>query len=619
MRWLRHSLVTAAACIGFAAPILSGPQEGSRTPSSWKLPANIPPRNDIAIENRVPVPMRDGTVLYADVYRPAADGTYPVLVSRTPYSTERFPSAYEGAVYFAQRGYVYVYQDVRGRHESDGVWEPFRNGGRDGYDTIAWAAKQPWSNGKVAMQGGSYLGQNQWRAAQAAPPALVTIFPMVASTSIYHDWITLNGAWRLSFNFGWGPVRMESRIMQNPGPHTIVGVDRIHYDRVQWHLPLNTMPQLVGRKARFYDDWLAHPDYDDYWKPLNVEEMFGKIAIPVHTLGGWFDIFSQGTLRGYVGMSKHGGSEQARRMSSIVIGPWGHGPSQKTGALDFGPDANADANAIQLRWYDYFLKGIDGGFTAEPPVKLFVMGRNAWRFEREYPLAGTEYRPFYFASGGRANSARGDGRLTWTKPAAPGAPDRFRYDPDDPVPSVGGNNCCGTPTLAGPQDQRPIEGRQDVLVYTSEPLQEELEVTGPVKVVLYASSDAVDTDFVAKLVDVHPDGASYNMAEGILRARYRESTAKPRLLTPGEVSRFEIDLVGTSVAFLPGHRIRVHVTSSHFPQFDRHPNTGEPFGTTGTVRVAQQTVFHDADRPSHILLPVIPRLQPARTATYGKR
>jgi putative CocE/NonD family hydrolase len=224
--------------------------------------------------------MRDGVTLYADVYRPADEGRYPVILSRTPYSTERFPSAFEAGVYFSQRGYVYVFQDIRGRHESEGRWEPFFDDEKDGYDTVEWAAKQPWSNGKVAMQGGSYLGQNQWRAAQAAPPSLVTIFPMVSSTSLYHDWITLNGGWRLSFNFGWGAVRSESRIMQNPGPHTLAGVRAIHYDQVQFHLPLNTMQQLVGRHARFYDDWLAHPDYDAYWKPLNAEEHFDKIKIP---------------------------------------------------------------------------------------------------------------------------------------------------------------------------------------------------------------------------------------------------------------------------------------------------------------------------------------------------
>jgi putative CocE/NonD family hydrolase len=603
----RFALLLAALT---AVTLLPEPRSSANDAAARvRFPADAPPRNDIRLENRVPIRMRDGVTLYADVYRPVGEGRHPVLVSRTPYSTERFPTAYDAAVYLAQRGYVYVFQDIRGRHESEGRWEPFFDDEKDGYDTVEWAAKQPWSNGKVGMQGGSYLGQNQWRAAQAAPPGLVTIFPMVSSTSLYHDWITLNGGWRLSFNFGWGPVRQESRIMQNPGPHTVNGLHAIHYDQVQWHLPLNTMQQLVGRRARFYDDWLAHPDYDAYWKPLNAEELFDRISIPVHTFGGWFDIFSQGTLRGYVGMSQKGATDKARRGSNIVIGPWGHGPSQKFGAIDFGPEANVDALALQLRWYDYWLKGIDNGLASEPPVKLYVMGRNEWVYENEYPLARTEYKPFYFASRGAANSSRGDGRLTWDKPAGSSAPDRFRYDPDDPVPSTGGNNCCGTPTPAGPQDQRPIEGRRDVLIYTSDFLAEEVEATGPVKVVLYASSDAVDTDFVAKLVDVHPDGTSYNMAEGILRARYRDSLTKPTPLTPGQVYRMEIDLVGTSIAFQRGHQIRVHVTSSHFPQFDRNPNTGAAFGTTDQVRVAQQTVYHDAERPSHILLPVIPRRQ----------
>ena len=451
---------------------------------------------------------------------------------------------------------------------------------------------------------------------------------MVSSTSIYHDWITLNGGWRLSFNFGWGPVRMESKIMQNYGPHTQGGVEAMHYDRVQWHLPLNTMPKVVGRKAKFYDDWIAHPDYDDYWKPLSVEEHFDKITIPVHTFGGWFDIFSQGTLRGYVGMAQKGGSEQARKMSRLIIGPWGHGSSQKFGALDFGPHAHVDTNAIQLRWYDYFLKGIDNGFTSDAPVKLYRhgpqrVGRRTRISARAHAVSSDVFRErrqgqrrsrrraAHVGEAGRqargtaASSARG-GRTRAARTERTAAMDRFRYDPDDPVPSLGGNNCCGTPTPAGPMDQRPIEGRRDILIYTSDYLDEEIEVTGPVKVVLHASSDAVDTDFVAKLVDVYPDGSTYNMAEGILRARYRDGTGTPKLLTPGEVYKMEIDMVGTSVAFRKGHRIRVHVTSSHFPQFDRNPNTGAKFGTTSEVKVANQTIYHDAARPSHILLPVIP-------------
>ena len=573
-----------------------------------KFPQAYPPTNDIVLDNLVAVPMRDGVKLYADVYRPAAPGKYPVIVSRTPYSTERAPSAYDTPVYFARRGYVFVFQDVRGRHESEGKWEPFRNDIEDGYDTIEWAAAQPWSNGKVGMQGGSYLGHVQWRAAMAKPPHLVAMFPAVAATSLYHDWITLNGGWRLSFNFGWGPVRQESRIMQNTGPHVMPGGSEvISFDRMQWHLPLISMQQLAGRNAQFYKDWIAHPDYDDYWKKLNAEEVFDQIAVPAHTFGGWFDIFSQGTLRGYAGLSKKGATEQARRGSRLVIGPWGHGSSQKFGDIDFGAHAHVDTHALELRYFDFWLKGLRNGLDKEPPVTLFVMGRGEWRQENEYPLARTQYKKMHLSSGGKANTGNGDGKLSWEAPGANATPDKYRYDPDNPVPSLGGNNCCGTPTPAGPRDQRTVEARGDVLVYTSERLQEPVEVTGPVKVVLYAASDARDTDFVAKLVDVFPDGRAISVAEGIMRAKYREGTSRGSLIEPGKVYEYTIDLVGTSNEFRPGHRIRVDITSSHFPQFDRNPNTGEPFGTSAVVRVASQTVHHSAQYPSHVLLPVIPK------------
>ncbi len=570
-----------------------------------RFPAAYPPTNEIRIENLVPIKMRDGVTLYADVYQPVKAGKHPVIVSRTPYSTERYPNAYDAAVYYSQRGYVYVYQDVRGRHESEGKWEPFRDDVEDGYDTVEWAARQPWSNGKVGMEGGSYLGQVQWRAAQASPPHLVCIVPRVASTSIYHDWITLNGGWRLSFNFGWGPVRQESRVMQNTGPHTIPGIKGINYDTLLWRLPLDSMQQLAGRNAQFYRDWIRHPDYDEYWRKLSSEELFERIGVPVYTMGGWFDIFSQGTLRGYAGMNSKGKTEQARRKSRMLIGPWGHGASQKFGDLDFGAHANVDEKAAALRFFDFWLKGQDDGLDAEPPVTLYVIGKNVWRQEKEYPIARAQYRKLYFHSGGGANSDRGDGRLSWDAPSDDQKADTYRYDPANPVPSLGGNNCCGTPTPAGPKDQRPVESRSDVLVYTSEILPGDLEVTGPVKAVLYASSDAVDTDFVAKLVDVYPDGRAINVAEGIARARYRESLSKPKLLEPGRVYEFTIEMVGTSIAFLKGHRIRVDVTSSHFPQFDRNPNTGEPFGLSAAFKVAAQAVHHTPARASHVLLPVI--------------
>jgi hypothetical protein len=562
-----------------------------------KFPEAYPPTNDVVMDNLAAIPMRDGAKLYADIYRPAAPGRYPVIVSRTPYSTERAPNAYSAAVFFAQRGYVYVFQDVRGRHESEGKWEPFRNDIEDGYDTIEWAAVQPWSNGKVGMQGGSYLGHVQWRAAMASPPHLTAIFPAVASTSLYHDWITLNGGWRLSFNFGWGPVRQESRIMQNTGPHTGAHPEGLAFDKMLLHLPLNGMQKLAGRDAQFYRDWIAHPNYDDYWKKLNAEEVMDRIAVPAHTFGGWFDIFSQGTLRGYALLSKKGKTEQARKGSRLIIGPWGHGASRKFGDLDFGEHAFVDMHAVELQYFDYWLKGAANGIDREPPVRLYVMGRNEWRGENEYPPARAKYTKMFL----RENHG-----LSWDAPGAAGT-DVYRYDPDNPVPSLGGNNCCGTPTPAGPKDQRPVESRGDVVVYTSEFLKEPVEVTGPVKLILHASSDAVDTDFVAKLIDVYPDGRSMNMAEGIVRARYREGLSAPKMLEPGKVYEFEIDMVGTSVEFQRGHRIRVDVTSSHFPQFDRNPNTGEEFGRGTKVKVATQTIHRSPQHASHLLLPVIPK------------
>ncbi len=577
-------------------------------PAAVRFPEAYPPTNDVVVDNLVPVPMRDGVKLYADIYRPTKPGKYPVLVSRTPYSTERYPSAYAEGVFFSRRGYVFVFQDVRGRHESEGKWEPFRNDIEDGYDTIEWAARQEWSNGKVGTQGGSYLGHVQWRAAMAKPPHLVVISPRVASTSLYHNWMTLNGGWRLSFNFGWGPVRQESRIMQNTGPHVMAdGPESLSFDKALWHLPLLTMQDLLGRHAQFWRDWIAHPDYDDYWKKINAEEMFDQWEIPVYTSGGWFDIFSQGTLNGYVGVSHQAKSETARKQSRMIIGPWGHGSSRKFGDLDFGAHAHVNMDAVELRYFDYWLKGDQNGIDQEPPVTLYTMGENQWRQENEYPLARTNYRKMYFHSDGAANSDRGNGRLSWTAPGPSSKPDTYRYDPDSPVPSTGGNNCCGTPTPAGPMDQRSIEKRHDILVYTSEFLKEDIEVTGPVKVMMHASSDAPDTDFVAKLIDVFPDGHAYNMAEGIVRARYRESLSRPKMLEPGKSYEFTIDMVGTSNLFRKGHRIRVDITSSHFPQFDRNPNTGEPFGTGAKVRVANQTVYHEAQRASHIVLPVIPR------------
>ncbi|MCU0248416.1 MAG: CocE/NonD family hydrolase [Bryobacter sp.] len=489
-------------------------------------------------------------------------------------------------------------QDTRGRYESEGKWDPFRAEAQDGYDTVEWAAKQPWSNGKVALQGGSYLGHVQWAAAKLAPPSLVAMFPAVASTNLYANWITHGGAFRLSFNFGWGAIRMPNRIMLPQFRHTEAYVPpEWRYDTLLSHLPLKTMDVAAQNYAvKHWRDWLEHESYDAYWKTISDEEGFDKITVPAHTSGGWYDIFLAGTINGYTGMRTRGGSEKARAQARMLIGPWGHGQSQKFGDVDFGPDAMQQLFEYELRFFDYHVRGIQNGLDKEPPVKIFYMGANKWKGERDWPIPGTNYKPMYIDGGGK---------LSWNQPSG-AVSDTYLYDPLHPVPTLGGNNCCGTPTLAGPKDQRPLELRPDVLVYTSEYLKEPVAIAGPVKFKLHAATDGPDTDWMVRLIDVHPNGFSMNVAEGALRARFHQGLDKVSLLTPNRTYEFTIDMVGTAVVFQPGHRIRIDITSSNFPQFDRNPNTGEPLGQSAKVRTAKNTVFHAPGRASHIVLPVVP-------------
>lgn len=558
----------------------------------------------IRIQRYLAAPMRDGVKLYGDLYRPSREGRFPVLVVRTPYGVQR-DGVHAQMIQFAQHGYAVYVQDVRGRYESEGKWEPFRNEAADGYDTVEWAAKQPWSNGKVAMQGGSYLGHVQWRAASQAPPSLVTIFPAVASTDIYKNWLSLGGAFRLSFNYGWGVVRMPNRIMLPQYWHTeAYSPQELKYETTLRHLPLSDIDtQAAGQAVPHFRDWLKHQAYDRYWSSISDETSFEKVKVPVHTAGGWFDIFLNGTINGFTGMRRTGGTEQARRESKMTIGAWGHGSSRKFGDVDFGPTAHRDLIERELRWYDHYLKGVDNGIDREPPVEIFFMGVNKWQHAQEWPLPGTRMTPYYL-SGGSANGVAGNGLLSAAKPANAGT-DHYAYDPNNPVPTLGGSNCCGTPTAAGPKDQRPVESRKDVLVYTSEPLKTPLAIAGPVRTKLFASTDGRDTDWVVKLVDVYPDGFAMNIAEGILRARFRNGLDRMELLQPNQVYEFDVDMAGTANVFQPGHRIRVDITSSNFPQFDRNPNTGEDLGASAKVRTANQVIHHGAAQASHILLPVV--------------
>lgn len=575
--------------------------------SSAQLPAG-PVSDEIRIERHRPVKMRDGVTLYADVYLPVQKGKYPTIVTRTCYGVQR-DGVQQGLVKFAQQGYAVVNVDVRGRYESEGVWEPFRDEAKDGYDVIEWAAVQEFSNGRVGTQGGSYLGHNQWQAVSQNPPHLVAAFPALASTNIYANWLTMGGAFRLSFNYGWGVVRMPNRIMLPQTWHTADYMpDNLKYENILKHLPLKDGDlQSAGYPVQHYRDWLKHESYDEYWKSISDEERFDKMSVPVHTSGGWFDIFVMGTINGYVGMRNKAATPEARAAARMIIGPWGHGPSQSFGEMDFTPIANISQFETELRFFDFHLKGIKNGLDTEDPVKLFYMGVNKWRTEKDWPIPGTEYRQLYLSSKGNAGTASGNGSLSFAKPSAKGL-DTYTYDPANPVLTNGGNNCCGTPTPAGPRDQSGIEQREDVLVYTSQVLDKALTIAGPVKMKLFASTDGKDTDWMIKLVDVHPDGKAMPVSEGIIRARFREGLDKMKLLVPNTVYEYEIELTGTANVFQPGHRIRVDITSSNFPQFDRNPNTGAPLGSSAEIRVAKQTIHHGGQQLSSIILPVVPDL-----------
>lgn len=572
----------------------------------------------LTVDLNVPVPMRDGTVLYADIYRPAGGGRYPALLQRTPYDKSMVNIAYNllAPQRAAARGYAVVIQDVRGRYSSEGEFYCFANEGPDGYDTIEWVASQPWCDGNVGTYGASYVGATQWLPALHRPPHLRSMVPQITASNYHDGWTYQGGAFELGFSIAWvlpwlATDTARRKAEQFPGRLEALIREVDQMARPFWTIPLTGLEVLRG-VADYYFDWLAHPDQDEYWERWNIERHYGELDVAAFHVGGWYDIFLGGTLRNFVGMRTGAATERARRNQRLLVGPWLHGLplGNVVGEVDFGMGASGaalDFDGMQLRWFDYTLKGEDNGVADEPPVRIFVMGSNLWREEQEWPLARARSTPYYLHSGGRANSLNGDGSLS---PEPPGRepPDVYLYDPRNPVPTRGGGLCCYPGAMSGGAfDQRPIEARPDVLVYSTPPLEQAVEVTGPIVVKLWAVTTAPDTDWTAKLVDVHPDGYARNLTDGILRARYRESQASPKLLAPGEVYEYTIDLWATSNCFLPGHRIRLEISSSNFPRFDRNPNTGRPIATETEPRPALQTVLHDADHPSHVILPIVPR------------
>ena len=557
----------------------------------------------VAIEQSVKVKMRDGVFLAADIYRPVSDQKFPVLLERTPYNR-----AGEAAMAntLASHGYIVVSQDTRGRYESGGDFYPFRDESADGSDTVEWAAQLDGSNTKVGMFGGSYVGATQMLAAMAVPPHLVAIFPYVTASEYYDGWTYQSGALMQWFSSSWTSIlaadTLHRQAQANQSPR-------------QWvqDLPLEQYPILKTPPplmlAPYFRDWLTHERDDAFWQRWRVSDHYGEMTVMGLHAGGWHDLFLKGSIKNFTGLQKEARTAAARAGQRLIIGPWAHTPTSREGKIGdvvFGKSAVMDLTATALRWFDYSLKGINNEYSNAAPVRLFIMGDNVWRDEQEFPLARTRYTKYYLHSRSHANGINSDGELTQALPAVE-RKDEFDYDPMKPVPTIGGRLCCGMTLPPGPADQRPNESRSDVLIFSTQRLDKDVEATGFVSVELYASTSAIDTDFTALLVDVEPNGYARFLTDGIVRARYRNGTAHPTEVIPGKVYKYTIDLWATGNVFKAGHRIRLYISSSNFPRFNRNLNTGEPLTASSRSVVAHQKIYHDRDHPSSLILPVIPR------------
>ena len=536
------------------------------------------------------IAMRDGVHLCTNIFRPEGVRRGPVLLIRTPYGK---PNDLTGNYqYFVEQGYAVVIQDVRGRKDSEGRFRQVEQETADGEDTLNWIGRQPWCDGNIGMLGGSYLGIAQWRAALGNSPYLKAIFPVVSGSDEYLDrYYSPGGALKLGHRLLWMAENVRAPGFPLPPFSTFVN-----------HLPLRTSDRAAtGRTVDFFQQALNHPFYDTYWKEASTFRSLNRVKVPAFLVSGWYDNYVESDL------------DTLRKLlprfpeDRIVVGPWPHNMSIKFPGIDFGPDAGAPIRRYQKLWFDRWLRGRTADDALALPVQVFVMGENRWRGFSRWPPEESVATPFYLDSAGGANTLEGDGRLRRHPPDHELA-DRFLYDPHDPVPTRGGALCCNPNVFPwGPMDQRAVERRKDVLVYTSRPLPYDFEIAGPVRVVLYVETTAPDTDITAKLIDVFPGGEARNLTDGILRLRYRTSLEKPELLQPGSVYAVTVDAGVTANVFKMGHRIRLEVSSSNFPRFDRNPNTGRPIADETQWRQARQTVWHGPLKPSHLLLPAVPR------------
>ncbi len=579
--------------------------------------------------------MRDGTRLATDIYLPAAPGRYPVIMQRTPYGLRLghgcWASLSGGIAFWAQNGYVGVTQDARGTFRSEGTFHPIVQEQADGYDAVEWAAAQSWSNGRVGMIGSSYFGVTQWQAAVTSPPHLFAIAPSVTSTDYHDQWTYVNGVFDLWFGQSWllnffapdayrrqliSKGSTEADALKASDDYLAQGKKNI-LSRWATHVPLDSFEEY-RMLAPYYYEWLQHPNYDDYWAKLDVERQFGKVTVPALISGGWYDLFEIGTIRSFVGMNAEGGTPEARNGTKLVM--QGGGVHGGMGVMSMGAANDINMQALQLRFYDRYVKNIESGTERDPRVQLFVqvppdagmqMG-GFWVTGDTYPLPGTRQMRFNLRSGGHTNTRQGDGVLDADR-RSDGPDDTFTYDPSKPVPALGGGLCCvslGSYFGSGVQDQSLLEVRDDVLVYTSAPLAKDLPVIGQAKVKFWAKSSARDTDFTAKFVDVHPNGFAQNILDRVVRASLRGgSKSAPVLMQPGTAYEFEIDLGYAGSLVKAGHRVRLDISSSKFPHLPANRNTGnDPRTDSGSV-VARQTLVHNAEHSAYLELSVVPDLK----------
>ena len=561
----------------------------------------------VKIENNVPAAMRDGVVLKADIYRPEGAGPFPVLLARTPYGKQGAAATGKN---MAKRGYIVVIQDVRGRGKSAGIFNPFFDDEKDGYDTVEWAAKLPGSDGKVGMFGGSYGGGTQVDAALASPPHLVTIFAVVPSISYKsHQVVFEGGEFRQLLAESWSAAQTPEIYSRTLGELAANGP---LFGKLMMKLPVSNFmdalfdQSLMNGGGGYFREWVSHAPGSPYWERLDVARQISHLRIPGCYLEGWFDIFGPQTIELFPALQKDAGTELARTKSQLIVGPWTHGgPGFPSGDANFGPDAKFKIGAYQDQWFDYWLKGKANEVPTEPPVRLFVMGENRWENSPTWPVPGEQARKLYLSAPTSAVSLKGDGLLSFAVPIKVRREnDVLPADPEHPVPTRGGKLCCDLAFLPGAYDQRANEERQDVLVYSTPPLTEPLTVIGNPSFVAFVSSDRPSADLIVKLVDVSPDGKAINVADGALRLSYRNGFAKPEHLSPGKIYEVHIDLDPTANTFLAGHRIRLQIAGTEFPTYARNLNSGEGLADGVHPMISHSKIWYGAKHPSRLVMEI---------------